>query len=379
MGRQNPTFWASRALVCAGLLAIPACGSSITSTHFPVKEESQKSLAEKQSLEIVRIDVGNIKTVMDEVQASAPLVRKAISIPPKSDYVYRVGPGDVLQVSLWDNPERVSTATTEAPNLIVSEDGMIFYPFVGEIKAAGKSAAEIRRELMTALQAYLQEPQVEVSVVGFNAHSATLLGVVGAPGKYTLTNVPMTLLDAINKAGPLERSDLTRVTIRRKGRDYVVDLSAFIEKGDQRHNPVLVSGDIVVVDPPANGEVYTFGEVEVGELTLGVEDTSLISVLAQRGGLKKLRANASGVFVFRARKPVSAAPAAGDPAITVYQFELNEPAMYVLAQSFQMRGGDVIFVTQDPISRWNDTVTKLLSPVISTLQVQAVVNAIEDE
>jgi hypothetical protein len=52
--------------------------------------------------------------------------------------------------------------------------------------------------------------------------------------------------------------------------------------------------------------------------------------------------------------------------------------MYVLAQSFQMRGGDVVFVTQDPISRWNDTVTKILSPVISTLRAQAIVDAIED-
>jgi polysaccharide export outer membrane protein len=189
----------------------------------------------------------------------------------------------------------------------------------------------------------------------------------------------MTLLDALNKAGRMERADLSCVTLRRNGRDYILDLSSFVEKGDARHNPILMPGDIVIVEPPANGTVYTFGEVGVGELTLGIEETSLTSVLAKRGGIDKLRANARGVFVFRARKPNPAATSPVSPGITVYQFELDQPAMLVLAQTFEMRGGDVVFVTQEPISRWNDMIGKLLSPVVTTLRAQAVVTALDGE
>jgi polysaccharide export outer membrane protein len=82
--------------------------------------------------------------------------------------------------------------------------------------------------------------------------------------------------------------------------------------------------------------------------------------------------------VFRANGSLTPSGADQPTDITVYQFELNQPTMYLLSQSFQMRDGDVLFVTQEPISRWNDTVAKLLSPVVTTIRAQTVVTALSD-
>lgn len=357
------------------LFGLTACGSA-TSPDFPVHNRAQKLTAEEQHLQIVPVNVENIRKVISKDVETKKILKKAGAVIPKRDYVYRVGPGDVLKVTLWDNPERIAPAGVAAPDLIVSEGGSIFYPYVGELSVAGKSTSEIRRELITALGSYLQAPQVEVSVAGYNSHTVTLIGQVGAPGKYPITNVPLSLLDALNKAGRSESSDLTEVIIRRNGTDYCVDLNAFIETGQALQNPVLMPEDIVIVAKQANEKVYTFGEIGVGELKLNAEDASLTSIIAKSGGIDKLRANARGVFVFRGSSLLNQDLADSVPDVTVYQFELDQPAMYVLAQSFTMRDGDVIFVTQEPISRWNDLVAKLLSPVITTIRAKAVTTAL---
>ena len=85
--------------------------------------------------------------------------------------------------------------------------------------------------------------------------------------------------------------------------------------------------------------------------------------------VKKDRADVRGVFVFRKTY--------GGSLIDVYQFAFDQPAMLVMAQAFEMRDNDVLFVTSDPITRWNDTLSKILSPVISTIKAQAVVEAVQ--
>ena len=105
----------------------------------------------------------------------------------------------------------------------------------------------------------------------------------------------------------------------------------------------------------------------MGEIVFTRDDPSLTSMLAQKI-VKNNRADIRGVFVFR--------EAYENRSIDVYQFDFNKPAMLVMAQAFEMRDNDVLFVTTDPITRWNDTLTKILSPVITTIKAQAVVEAV---
>lgn len=354
-------------VLAATLLA--AC-QPIAGMHFPVTQAAQEADASLDAVDIVRVTPENIRAISKQSEARVPAQAAGLAPAP---YAYRVGPGDVLSVTLWDDPARASQPPGDgagAGGLTVSDEGTIFYPFVGQLRVSGKTVTEVRTDLTRALSDYLQAPQVDVAVTAFNAHHATLVGAVGAPGRVSLSNIPLTLIDALNRAGVAEGADLAQVTLRRGGRDYAIDVAQYIERGAARQNPVLRPGDVVVVDTLEAGRVYTFGEIGVGEMALGARDMSLTSLIAQRGGLDKLRADARGVFVFRATP--------GSERLSVYQFVLEAPAMLVLAQAFPMRDGDVLFVTQDPISRWNDTVSKALSPVVTTIRAQAVVEAVNN-
>jgi len=347
---------------------LAACQANV-GMHFPVTPAAQEADASLAAVDIVRVTPENIRAV-SEVPDDTGSPSKATGLDPMS-YAYRVGPGDVLSVTLWDDPARAGQPSGDgAGGLTVSDEGTIFYPFVGQLRVSGKTVTEIRNNLTSALSDYLQSPQVDVTIAAFNAHHATLVGAVSTPGRVPLSNIPLTLIDALNRTGLAEDADLSSVILRRGGRDYAIDVAEFIDSGSMRQNPVLRSGDVVIVETPDPGSVYTFGEIGVGEITLGARDMSLTSLIAQRGGLDKLRADARGVFVFRAQP--------GSERLSVYQFALEEPSMLVLAQAFSMRDGDVLFVTQDPIVRWNDTVSKVLSPVVTTIRAQAVVEAVNN-
>jgi polysaccharide export outer membrane protein len=209
----------------------------------------------------------------------------------------------------------------------------------------------------------------------FNAQKTTIIGEVASPGQFQITNVPMSLLDALNLAGRSKKADLSNIILRRDEKEYSLDLEMFINNGDLDQNPIILPGDVIIVNEVDNGSVFTFGETRVGEIALTSKKTSLTSLLASRGGVNSVRANAHGVFIFR-EKLIQKADQA---KITVFQFELDKPVLLVLARAFEMKPGDVVFITQDPISRWNDTVNKLLSPVLTTMRAQKVVKGVVDD
>lgn len=340
--------------------------------RFPVSDGGQAALTGR-GVNIIRVTSQNIglyaNTKRDVVQSVA-------SNPPPDParYVYTVGIGDQLRVRTWAGPERRASddqiAAAEGP--VVNESGEFFYPYVGMITAQGRSVAQIRNDLEIALQAYITNPQVEVEIQQFNAHSVTAVGHVATPGATRLTNVPLRLLDLINTAGITADADLRRVQIRRRGVAYEVNLRSFIDYGVPHQNPVLLPGDVVFVPATGDNKVFVFGEIgEVGELSLGSGLTTLTEVLAQKGGLDRTRANARGVFVFRR-------PAGKDDGFDVFQFDLTDATALMLTSQFAVAPMDVVFVTTDAITRWNDTGARLLGPVTNIVRARAITESLSE-
>ena len=357
-------------LAVVTLIILSGC-ETISGMHFPVTSNAQSTLGEDTAVEIIKVDAENIHNISKST--AKYLAKNVSSPPPNSEYVYKIGSGDVLRVMIWDTPGGTSTAAGAAltPTVVVSEDGSIFYPFAGKVRVSGMTANEVRSILTEKLSKYIKSPQVDVAVSAFNARHATIVGAVGKPGRFSVTNVPLTLLDALNGAVPTERADLSQVILRRSGREYIVDVSKYISDGLDSQNPIALPKDVILVPKMRIETVYTFGEIKVGELEISGSEKSLTSILARRGGIDKIRADARGVFVFR--------KAADDAPLKVYQFSLAEPSILVFAQAFDMRAGDVLFVTQEPISRWNDAISKVLSPVVTTIRAQAILEAIDGE
>ena len=103
-----------------------------------------------------------------------------------SVYQYRIGAGDVLSVIVWDHPELTApfgsfNNAREQGNL-VRDDGTIYYPFVGSIMAAGKTAAELRDELAHRLANYIESPQLEVRIAEYRSQRFFMAGALELPG-----------------------------------------------------------------------------------------------------------------------------------------------------------------------------------------------------
>lgn len=352
----------SRRLVLMGGLtgALSSCGNM----RFPIAPDKQAALAE-QDINVIRVTsdtIGQYRTPAH--MASATAGRN----PPPSlgRYIYRVGQGDQLQITFYADPSGVVFTDEGTPQAlaVIDESGRFFYPFVGAISAQGRTVSQIRADLTTRLEQFFATPQVEVAVTQFNARRVTITGAVTTPGRKTLTNVPETLLDFVNEAGAEDGADLSRIVLRRHGKQYLVNLQRFLRTGDRAHNPTLHADDLIQVPQLDDNKVFTFGEINVGEITLDADTRkTLIEVLAEAGGIDRVRADARGIFVFRRDSPARA-------GFDVYQFDLSNAAALVLAADFGMAPLDIVFVTNDPATRWSDTIGTVIKPFDSLLQAR---------
>lgn len=349
--------------------ALSAGLAGCSTMRFPVQPNRQQSLDE-MDVRVFPVTTENIKQLAVPARRPGAL---GSTPPPASRYAYRVGVGDQIRIDFFADPARVTGAAEGTPSTtaVIDETGSFFYPFIGKVQANGRTVSEIREDLVARLEEFFATPQVDVTVTGFNARSATITGSVGAAGNVTLTNVPLTLLDLVNQANPTAEADLSRIGIRRNGHGYTVNLRNFLETGSARNNPVIQPGDLVRVPESKDDKIFTFGEMAVRELPLGNTDKTLVEVLAESGGINRIRADARGIFVFRRDDPAR-------KGFDVYQFDLSNAASLILAAEFQMAPLDIVFVTNDPATRWSDIVTKLIQPFNSLVSAQNTVESLSD-
>lgn len=334
------------------LLGLSGCVDGFS--DFPVTNEEQAAIEE--NLTIIRLGENNISSFQ-----SQPSAEPGTTLPSNGAWDYKLGPGDILSILVFNHPELTMPAGPERSaaetGFRVQSDGSFFYPFIGQVVAAGRAPEDVRSELMERLSEFITDPQIEVRVAAFNSQAINVTGAVSAPRRHPLTTVPLRLIDAVNAAGGLQpEADVSRVRVQRSGRSYQVNLERFLDHGSMSGNPIMAPGDVVFVPQRTPEEVFLLGEVgSPSSIDLGGEPLSLTQALARQGGLDQLRADVRGIFVFR-----------GDVGnMTVFQLDVTSPTGFLLGTKFQLSPGDVIYVTRSPLQRWNDTINTLLPTLVA--------------
>jgi polysaccharide biosynthesis/export protein len=214
----------------------------------------------------------------------------APSSRPTVPETYVLGPGDSIEITVYGESDLSHTVT-------IKPDGTIALALINEVKAAGKTTAQLENELAKMYSKYLKTPSVSVVVSAFRVDHIYLLGQVGKPGDYPLKE-NVGIFELLSQAGgPTSRADLAKaVIIRGKTETIKVDLLNAIAK-NQPPNVKLLAGDVLFI-PETDRRIVALGEVgRPGAYDL-LEGQRISELLAAAGGPTK-KAGLTKAFIMR--------------------------------------------------------------------------------
>lgn len=287
---------------------------------------------------------------------------------------YKVGPGDVLQIVVWDHPELAAAlgqpaqnqkTSDAAPGFLIDESGNVQFPYAGTVHVAGKDVATIQRELHSRLSKVYQKPEVTVRVASFRAAQVYVDGEVRLPGAQSLNDIPMSLTSAINQGGGFSaNADRSRVELIRNGVTYPLNVDDLIKRGRNPSDIYLQPGDLVRVASREDSGVYVMGEVNKPATIMPMRNGSLTlsQAISDSGSFDSNTAQARQLFVIR--NSMSEQP-------QVYHLDATSPVSMLLANQFELQPKDVVYVGQGPLVRFN-RVLNLLLPAINAAVTGAV-------
>ncbi len=178
------------------------------------------------------------KTQVNEAQAPPPTVEQQ---------EYRIGPGDTLEVFVWNQPELTVTVP-------VRPDGMISTPLIAGVPAEGKTATQLAADLETALSEFVRNPKVSVMITGFVGSYGDQIRVVGQAGKPQSLSyrANMTVLDVMIAVGGLAEfaAGNRAVIVRQEGDKQMripVRLQDLLDDGDISANVPMRQGDVLII------------------------------------------------------------------------------------------------------------------------------------
>ncbi|MBU2856795.1 polysaccharide export protein [Acidithiobacillus ferrooxidans] len=282
---------------------------------------------------------------------------------------YTVGPGDTLQVYLWEAPPAMLFATgtasmsipsgsimTSIPAQMVGSDGDIVMPFAGKIPCTGKTLNEIGAEIRDRLIHMAHDPQVVVRLVKNHAQSITVVGNVKNSTMVPMIPGGVSVLQALAVAGGVVKP-VNKVTIQlsRSGKVLQLPLEEIIR--NPREDISLRGGDVLTALYKPLQVTVMGAAKETKEVAFQASGISLAQALAQAGGLDGNQADAKAVFVFRFEKP-SLLPhwpkpvqlTANGKVPVVFRFDFSDPATLFAAQTFPIQNHDLIYVASAPIT-----------------------------
>jgi polysaccharide export outer membrane protein len=292
---------------------------------------------------------------------------------------YTIGPSDIISIVVYDHPELQPlggqviggssdpTGISGAPGFIVDQDGSIFFPYARRIRVGGLTESQAAELISQRIQHVIKDPQVTVRIASFRSRRAYVEGEVRTPGTQIFTDVPMTLTDAINRAGGITPTgDRSFVTLTRDSVTTVVDLVRLQESGVNPNRILLQNGDLVTVRSRDESKIFVMGEVvRPAALPMRNGRLTLNEAIAEAGGPNLGTANTGQIYVIRN---------VGQDSPAVFHLNASSPTALALAETFSLRPRDVIYIDPVPLVQWNRILSLILPSAQALGTARSVVN-----
>ena len=288
---------------------------------------------------------------------------------------YRIGPGDVIGIVVYDHPEITfssapqggagdAASVSPSAGFIVSSTGYLSFPYVGSLKVSGMTIQEIEDILVKRLARVFKDPQLFVRVQAFRSKRAYLDGEIRAPGLMLFTDIPMTLAEALNRAGGLTpNGDRSAINLTRDGKTIPIDLMAMADAGVDASRIPLRPGDLIYVRGRDERKVTVMGETtaQTGVLMRNGR-LSLTDALIEVGGLNLTTANPRQIYVIRNE-------AQGQ---SIFHLDARTPTAIAMAEGFPLKAKDVVYVDPVPLVQWNRVLNLILPTATTAITYQSV-------
>jgi polysaccharide export outer membrane protein len=280
---------------------------------------------------------------------------------------YRIGPQDRLQITVWEHPELNDPGgekiMPELAGKVVDENGDLYYPYVGDIHVAGKTVSEVRALLTRELSKSFKKVKLDVRVLSFQSHRVAVVGEVKVPGILSMNETPMTVSEAISRAGgAVPDSDLSNVTLARDGKLYKIDVLALYEKGGSGQNLLLKDGDVLNIADRKDNKVFMIGEVGRQQaLQINKGRMSLSQALAEAYGVDFNSSRPGDIYVIRP----------GDFKPEIFQLNAESPDALILGDQFPLQPHDTVFVGTAGVTQWSRVLNQILPGSFTSIMSRA--------
>ncbi len=267
---------------------------------------------------------------------------------------YYLGYHDVLRITVFGRPDSSSGSSDISRDTEIRNDGMISYPLIGDIMAAGLTIPQLQREIVTKLKEYIVDPKVDIQIVKYASRDVSILGEVENPHVIYLKG-RTTLLEAIARAGGLtEKANLKGAYIIRKGKIIPIDLYALMTEGDLRYNVEIRRKDIIYIPNVQDQRVYVIGEVKRPNVVPFAGKILRVAEAIASAGDFKISAKKSNIKIIRG----------GLENPTIITVDFNRITKGDLEENIALYSEDIVYVPASLVGEWN----KILEQITPSLQ-----------
>ena len=263
---------------------------------------------------------------------------------------FRLGPEDVISISAYDNEE---FNTTQA----VRPDGYVAVLSIGDVKAEGRTIAELRQEIELRLIKFIRRPNVNIVINEYNSRKVLILGAVAKPGVVKLKS-SKNLLETLSDAGGLgPDADLERSVLFRNSDLVPINFNKLFKHGDISQNIQIEQNDAIFIASRNDNRVYLLGEVGAAGAYTWVGGLTLLEAISLAGGYKR-DAETREVLIIKG--------GLADPKMLLVNPKsvLEEGR---LDQNIALESGDIVYVPKTrlaSIERYLEFASKALQPIL---------------